>query len=391
MQNLPDVPYPQLFVAYAQKNPKRWQILIGQALTHTKYGTGIIQSANNSYIEVRFVDDQQTLRKFKSDSIANSQFFCDIQLPSNLEEIDQTKERLQVQIYQESQRRLERERQIIAERKQQEEIGSGQPPQHYIHFYRKQRELERQRLEEQRKLEQQKLAEQKEKERIAASEFLNLKIKYNAQSYKMASPSSALYPILLRIDAGEILQDDQIKWLEDNYLFNTLAIYFQDEYRRTNDPWKLVRASAYLRDASDPSKAIELTSELLGIHSIVGSKIKAAILTTRGGAFRDLQDLSAAEQCAKDAIKVNESFQPYNLLGAIYFERGEPEQGEVYFLRALSLGAQSKVQEAQMQNALKKAGQTEQTVVAQFLLKRDPEKYKWAEYYLSQSNPTSSN
>lgn len=377
MQDLPDIPYPQLFVAYAQENPERWKILIGQTLTHTKFGAGTIQSADNSYIEVRF-DDEQILKKFKSDSITNSHFFYDIQLPRNLERIEQTKERLQAQICQETQRRIERERHVLAERNRLEED-------------RKQRELERQRLEEQRKLEQQKLAEQQEKERIAASEFLDLKIKYNAQSYRSASPSSALYPILLRIDSCENLQDDQIKWLEDNHLFNTLAIYFQSEYRRTNDPWKLVRASAYLRDSGDPSKAIELTSELLSTHNMVGSKIKAAILTTRGGAFRDLEDLSTAEQCAKDAIKLNESFQPYNLLGAIYFERGEPEQGEAYFLRALQLGAQSKVQEAQMQNALRKAGQTEQTVVAQFLLKRDPEKYKWAEYYLSQSSPASSN
>ena len=205
----------------------------------------------------------------------------------------------------------------------------------------------------------------------------------------MTGPSTPLYLILLRIDAGEVLQDNQIAWLENNRLSDTLAIYFQNEYQKTKDPWKLIKASGHLRSARNPSKAIELTNYLLENHGSASLKVKSAILTTRGGAFRDLQDLSTAELCAKDAIKQNESFQPYNLLGAIYFERGEPKQGEVYFLRALELGAQSKVQEAQMQSALKNAGQSEQRVVAQFLLQRDPAKYQWAAYYLEQKNRVS--
>lgn len=137
MQDLPDIPYPQLFVAYAQENTKRWQVLIGQSLTHTKYGTGIIESADNLYIGVRFFNSRQILRKFRSNSLADPQFFCDIKLPSNLEGINQTKERLQARICQEKQRRIEQEK-----------------------------------LEEQRKIEQQKLAEQKEKEKIAVGKFL---------------------------------------------------------------------------------------------------------------------------------------------------------------------------------------------------------------------------
>ncbi len=356
MQDIPDISYPQLFFAYAQENPRRWKVVVGQQITHTKFGIGTINSADGAYLVVCFVNDQKTSRMFTSESFAKAQLFINLQLPTNLEGIEATKERLQAKLYQEVQKRLETEKRIAEER------------------------LEGQRLEGQR-----------EKEQVAAHEFLNLKTKYLARSHRMSSPSSPLYLILLRIDSGEVLQDDQMAWLEDNRLSDTLAIYFQNEYQKTKDPWKLIKASGHLRDVNNPSKAIELTNYLLENHSSASPKVKSAILTTRGGAFRDLQDLSAAEVCAKDAIKQNESFQPYNLLGAIYFERGKPEQGEAYFLRALELGAQSKVQETQMQSALKNAGQSEKGIIAQFLLQRDPAKYQWATYYLEQKNRVSTN
>jgi len=351
MQDIPKIPYPQLFVAYAQENPTIWQSLVGREVTHTKFGIGMIKSADETFLKICFINDQKASRIFASESLAKPQFFSNLNLPRNLVGIEKTKERLQEKIYLETQQRLDRER-------------------------------EQQRLEEQREREKQRLEEQREKERVAATEFSNLKTKYYAHSHSVKSPSSPLYLILLQIDTGEALQDHQIEWLKENWLWMTLAIYFQNEYQKSKDPWNLVRASGYLRNANNSSKAIELTNYLLENNISFNPKLKSAVLTTRGGAFRDLQDLSKAEQCAQDAIEQNNSFQPYNLLGAIYFERGQPEQGEAYFKRALELGAQAKVQEAQMQSALKKAGQSEQSIVAKYLLDRDPEKYHWAGYYL---------
>jgi cytochrome c-type biogenesis protein CcmH/NrfG len=93
--------------------------------------------------------------------------------------------------------------------------------------------------------------------------------------------------------------------------------------------------------------------------------------------------LEDAEHCANSAIQVDpKNYYPFNLLGAIYFERGNAVQGEVYFLKALELGAPQRSQEEQMKGALKNAGQAERQAVAQYLLKRDPVKYKWAHHYL---------
>jgi hypothetical protein len=329
---------------------------VGQQVTHTSFGIGTIKnvefSSGKVYLEVCFPSDQVLSRQFNSEALANIKFFHDMQLPNGLQDIEHTRIQLQEQIREQERPRIEHEKWLAEEQRR--------------------RELERMKQEE-----------QQDKEQEAAHEFADLKSKYLAESHKTTSPSSAPYLILLKIDADEILDDDQIDWLRRNNLGGTLAIYFQNEYRKTGDAWALVKASGHWRDFSQPDKAITLTDYLLDKHSLVDTRAKSAILATRGGAYRDLHNLPEAERCAHEAIRYNEaSFQPHNLLGAIYFERGEAQKGEACFLRALELGAYSQAQEAQMQGALENAGQVEQKAVARYLLQRDPNKYKWAEYYL---------
>lgn len=257
--------------------------------------------------------------------------------------------------------------------------------------------------------------------KISIQQFIDLKEKYFAKSYRDESPLSPLYPILLKIDSDELLEESEIEFLERNrlfdtqeiyhrkrcefiqvkvdsgkslekleielleekHLFDTLAIYYQKRYERMHEPWDLVKASKYWRDGDQPDKSLQVTEDLLNNHNPLYGKIRAAVFTTRGGAFRDLHRLEDAEHCANSAIQVNpKNYYPFNLLGAIYFERGNAEQGEVYFLKALELGAPQRSQEEQMKGALKNAGQAERQAVAQYLLKRDPVKYKWAYHYL---------
>lgn len=360
-----DVSNARVFAAYAQNRADVWQLAIGQRVAHTGFGEGTVKSletrSGNIYLEVSFFGDAIPTRKFNSDAFATAQYFYDMHLPAGLPEIEEVRERLREQHRLEEQRRIEREKRLAQEQQRQEE--------------------ERQR----RELEQQQIAEQEERERAATQEFAELKAKYLAQNYKDRSPSSPLYVILLRIEAGEALDEAQVTWLKRHKLSGTLALYFQNEYRISKDAWALVKASGYWRDADQPEKAIILTNYLLEKQPLNDARVKSAVFTTRGGAFRDLRDLALAEQCAEDAIRHNEtSFQPYNLLGAVYFERGEAEKGEACFSRAVELGAQLHNQESQMQNALDNAGHLEQAAVAEYLLQRDPNRYKWAEYYLQE-------
>jgi tetratricopeptide (TPR) repeat protein len=110
-------------------------------------------------------------------------------------------------------------------------------------------------------------------------------------------------------------------------------------------------------------------------------RLMAAVLTTRGGAFRDRNALADAEDCARKALAVNpdNTRHAYYLLGAIYYQRGNPEDGDKCFQKA---GISPDERDRQVRDAFARAGRAEKLEVARYLLHKDPEKYEWAEYYL---------
>lgn len=365
-----EISNPQLLFYYAQSHG--WQVLIGQGVTHAVFGNGIVISANYPYVKICFGDKKKVIKTFQVISLLNNQVFNDSTLPDDLDGLEKTKQQLQEKYHQEIQQRLEDERKITHQRLENEKRLQERIQQEIL-----------QRLENERRIAEQN--KRKEEEYASANEFLKLKAKYQAQSYEKTSLPNVLHQILLCVDAGEILENDQITWLERNRLFDTLAIYRQNEYQKTKNPWELIKASGNWRKAGKSIQAVDLTSFLLENHKSAIGSVRSAILTTRGGAYRDLKDLINAEQCAQESFKHNESFHSYNLLGSIYFERGKPEQGEEFFNKAIELGAQPKDQEYQMQSALRNAGKSETASVAQFLLQRDPQKYHWAKHYLTES------
>lgn len=223
-----------------------------------------------------------------------------------------------------------------------------------------------------------------EEVKSAKQEFHNLKEKYDALSYKEASPFDNLYIILMKIDKSSKLEEDDINFLSKKHLFGTLTIYHKKRYEKTKNPWELINASKYCRRNNNPSVAIELTDYLLKNYSDGNELLLSSILTTRGGAFRDILDLANAEKCAKDAIQYRETYHPYNLLGAIYWQKGGFEEGAEYFERALKLGSKEKLQETLMKSAIEKSG-SNKTEIAIKLYKLDSKKYYWTKEYFSNS------
>lgn len=224
----------------------------------------------------------------------------------------------------------------------------------------------------------------KEQEKLAIQDFDNLKEKYHASSYKKTSPLDFLYIILKKIDNNNNLDKDEINFLTKARLFKTLIIYSENRYTNNKDPWDLINVAKYCRKDDDPSKAIEITDYLLKNYKNQDKRLDSSILTTRGGAFRDILDLVTAEACARSAIQYSESYHPYNLLGAIYFQNGDFEGGVEYFERALELGSEEKAQEYFMKSALSTDGPNK-TEIAIRLYKLDPKKYRWSKEYFSDS------
>lgn len=230
---------------------------------------------------------------------------------------------------------------------------------------RKRKEEERKKREEERK--------QTEYETDAEIAFEQLKKKYHVAGYKDSSPLSRLNRILMEIDSGNTLAEADLTWLNVEKLFPALAFY----YGRNG---KLASAGSNWRKAKNPQQAIDITED-------AKSRNNPVTLTMRGGAFRDLGEMDEAEKCGLKAIKLApDDFHPYNLLAAVYYQRGLPEEGEKYFERARNLGSRPADEDNNIKSAIEMAGAGEKLRVAEYLLKKDPERYRWARKYIETSS-----
>ena len=94
---------------------------------------------------------------------------------------------------------------------------------------------------------------------------------------------------------------------------------------------------------------------MLFSNSIKELKLNAALLTTRGGALRDIGELDKAEDCARQAIKLyQKSYHPYTLLGAICFQTGRYSEGQLWFEEARKFGAPENSEIDEILGVLKK-------------------------------------
>ena len=244
-------------------------------------------------------------------------------------------------------------------------------------------------------------------------EFAALKSKYDVSNYKDRAPSSPLYAILQKLDKGERLEPTDVAWLEENKIeasqpsysyygwqeerryqgqrlfsgkiftdyHKIEALFYEQEYKNTGNKWKLPNASSHWRKAGQPRSALKLT-ENLDFDKIKENKLKSALLTTRGGAFRDINKLDDAEKCALKAIEYQpQSHHPYTLMGAICFERGQYSQGDDWFNEAIKRGASPRDQDAEMKRVVKNAKNGKRREVVEYLLKKDPQRYAWAKFY----------
>lgn len=171
---------------------------------------------------------------------------------------------------------------------------------------------------------------------------------------------------------GDISQNDE-EWLEERGHFELLARYHEHKFAKTRRATHAVKASKYWRKAGNPELALRVTE---GIEER-DPKVMSMIETTRGGAFRDLANLPQAEKCARNAIKLDPtSHYPYNLLGAILYEGGKPEEASRCFEKAEELGSLPHEQEREIINALRRAGKEERQRVRDYLRLTNPQQYQ---------------
>jgi len=199
---------------------------------------------------------------------------------------------------------------------------------------------------------------------------------------------------LQKLDRQERLEATDVAWLTENELFYpnekiTIeyhiieAMFYEQEFHITKNQWNLPSASSHWRKAGEAQTALKLTDDL-DWDRIKDKKLKSALLTTRGGAYRDIQQLNKAEKCAKGAIEYQpESHHPYTLMGAISYERGQYLEGDSWFNEAIKRGANPRDMDSEIKRVVRNAkNENKRLEVVEFLLQKDPSRYAWAKPYL---------
>ncbi|WP_244142170.1 tetratricopeptide repeat protein [aff. Roholtiella sp. LEGE 12411] len=246
-----------------------------------------------------------------------------------------------------------------------------------------------------------------------------MKLKYDVLGYQDKSHTSLLYTILQKLELKERLEATDVAWLQENktevpqaqysyyrwqeepkYQRNKLfsgkiliayhtieATFYEQEFQRTDNKWNLANASSHWRKADKPEQALQLTNNL-EFDQIKENKLKSALLTSRGGAFRDIEKLDKAENCARQAIEYQpKSHHPYTLMGAICFERHQYSDGEYWFQEAIKRGANPRDMDSEIKRVVKNAkGENKRREVIEYLLKKDSQRYAWAKYYFKKPN-----
>ncbi len=204
------------------------------------------------------------------------------------------------------------------------------------------------------------------------------------------------YLVSKKLEEGKRLDEIEAAWLYDEFkdehcqrtdwlirYHEIEALFYENEYTNTGNKWNLANASSHWRKAEKPKLALFVTDEL-NFAKIKEDKLKAALLTTRGGAFRDLEKLDQAENCAMQAIQYYpQSHHPYTLMGAICFERGQYGEGEKWFGEAIQRGASPRDQDAELKRIVRDTKDSKKLwELIKYLLDKDSERYSWARRYL---------
>lgn len=200
---------------------------------------------------------------------------------------------------------------------------------------------------------------------------------------------SELASVLMRIKAGDQLDSKELSWLKEEGMFGVLAAYFEDRYDLHQKLWSLVKACSNLRKVQKAKRALLISSPevLMTRHTYDDSKPRSALLTTRGGAHRDVGDLVAAKDCGEAALKLEPHSQyAHSLLGAVYYRLGEPAIGDDNFVQAERFGGSAKASDREREVAFRESSPAVQQKIAMHLYSKDPEKNGWALRYMSEKN-----
>lgn len=142
-----------------------------------------------------------------------------------------------------------------------------------------------------------------------------------------------------------------------------MATILTAAWHQTGDLWEAVNGCGHWRKGGLSQKGLTLVEAALN-HKKASGKIRSALLTTAGGALRDLGRREDAVSFGTEAHALTEAdFRPCTLLGAVYIEMGDYSTGAAWYEKAEARGASQNAIDQELQSILKAASQQERSQI----------------------------
>lgn len=228
-----------------------------------------------------------------------------------------------------------------------------------------------------------------------------LKEKYGLNEYVDPADYPKLMGLVRVLDRGNRIGPEDFAWLSAHgwnkyspYLTLELETRYHriearslaDEFSRTGDSWCAVNASKHFRKCGQSEQAKRLL-EGIDVSRIRDVKLKSALCTTRGGVMRDLGGLDVAFELGCKAHDLTpRDFRPCTLLGAVSYERGDCEQGRVWYEKAVKRGFDEAAVDGELKSIFFRLDPKKQAVMRAHLLGMDTVRYKWVEESVTQTH-----
>ncbi len=192
--------------------------------------------------------------------------------------------------------------------------------------------------------------------------------------------------ILQAVIRGRPIEKEDILWLGSDghhYWTNELrkvhhenmARKFGDEWKQTGDVWKAINACSNYRKAELSLEGLSIAKEAL-TRAAKNKKSRSALLTTGGGAHRDLRNFEDSVRFGAEAHALTpEDFRPCTLLGAVHIEMGAYATGAEWYEEAEARGASRNLIDRELQSILNAAPPEERSKIKKALKALDASRY----------------
>ncbi|MCL9773757.1 hypothetical protein [Vibrio methylphosphonaticus] len=193
--------------------------------------------------------------------------------------------------------------------------------------------------------------------------------------------------ILEPLTKGQTISESDYLWLIDKGFENQYvsglhylnrAELARRKWEDTKKPWNLVNAIADYRKAGNPKIAVDLVNKNFPFNFANGNKsLKSALLTTSGGAKRDLNMFDKAIQFGTQAHELTkQDYRPCTLIGACKMILGDVAQGHEWYQKAIRRGFNKDSFEQEIRSIYNRASRKDKAKIKQTLI-ADGWVYQW--------------